>query len=486
MIKKFLQFQNKHFRKILIFDVALILAAVGGIAAFSEPAPVQGLKVERGDYSSVHLTWKDSKNADGYRVYRSDDGKEFHYLESTIDNKFRDVNLRTGNNYYYTVAARNGLKKSAVNKQRALKVVPKLEQPKLSVDTSNGKVELKISDVEGAIAYEISRDGKTIAESMESVYVDNEAEPNKPHKYEVKAVRYRKEPVYSEASKAVKAELFGIQNVEMRADSDGVYFSWDSDDHYDQYKVYNGKELLTETTETEYTLEGYDMDKVYDIKLQGVNTEKETQSPTLEKRIKVLEEPMDNEAARQAACDWAVMIADDNSFTYGTGSTAHRCGCYFCGTNRRRKGSGYEKTYCCNPFVHASYAHGAEDPQMLRDCQDGDSVGMKESEYTKYGNWERHSKPSVSELQMGDVLVGSHHVMLYIGDGQIAHAAEEGWGASSIRVDNCSSYYSFCDFVMRYTGTGGGSMYKVREVDEKGKVIEDKNENNAEAEQEEN
>lgn len=483
MIKRLLGFQKKHFNKILIIDAALIIAAVGGIVAFSEPAPVQGLKAEKSDYESVELTWKDSENADGYRIYRSDDGKEFHYLESTVDNKFRDVNLRTGNKYYYAVAARNGFKKSKINKKHAFKVVPTLEKPTLSVDTSKGNVELTISKVDGAIAYEISRDGKKIAESMETAYVDKEAEPNKTHKYEVKAVRYRKDPVYSAASKVAKAELFGLQNLEMRADSDDIILSWDSDEHYDQYNVYNGEELLTETTETEYTLAGYELDKIYDIKLRGVNTEDKTQSPALEKRIKVQEEPMDNEGARQAACDWGVMIAADDSFTYGGGQTAHRCGCYFCGTNRAAKGPGYEKTYCCNPFVHACYAHGAGDPQMLRTCQRTDSVGMEKSDYTKYGNWICVGRPSEADLEMGDVLVCEYHVMLYIGDGELVHAHGGGWDAKSITTAPLDEFYDIVDFVMRYEGSGSGTMYKVREVDEKGQLIETEKTDEAESEE---
>ena len=168
-----------------------------------------------------------------------------------------------------------------------------------------------------------------------------------------------------------------------------------------------------------------------------------------------------NEEAINAACDWAVMIANDNSFTYGVGDRAHRFGCYFCDTNIRKKGAelvdghSYEKTYCCNPFVHAAFAHGAGDAGMLADCQKGTGVTMKESSYTKYGTWVNAGKPSYSNLQRGDVLVKSNHVVLYIGNGQIVHAAGEGWGDGSIKVQDLStSYYSTFSFVMRYTGTG--------------------------------
>ena len=468
-MKKALIFLKKNIKRIFIIDVVLFYAAVGGMGAFSEPAQVKGLKVSDSTYSSVALDWEDAKDAEGYKVYRSENGKDYEYIESTIDSKFKDKNLTTGKKYSYIVAGRNGFKTSDVSKKNAVRVTPELDTPEVKLDTSKGTVELEISDVAGAIAYEIVRDGKKIAQSEENVYVDEKAQSDTVHKYEVKAVRYKKNPVYSKASKAKKAELHGIQNVEMKADTEDIRITWDSSEYFDAYKVYDGDEELADTAETEYTISDFSTDKIYDIKVLGYSTEDDSQSPTVEKRIKVFEEDMDNEGARQAACDWGVMIANDNSFAYGTGNTAHHCGCYFCGTNRRKKAAGYEKTYCCNPFVHAAYSHGAGDAAMLRTCQKGDSVGMESSDYTRYGTWEKHSKGE--ELQMGDVLVGGHHVMLYIGDDQVVHAAQEGWDAGSISVDDLASNRRYYDFVMRYTGTGSGTMYKIREVDEKGQPI---------------
>lgn len=469
-MKKALLFLKKNIKKIFIFDVVLFFVAIGGMGAFSEPAPVKNLKVSESTYSSVVLDWENAEDAEGYRIYRSDNGKDYKYIESTIDSRFEDKNLITGKKYSYVVAGRNGFKLSDVKKKYAVRVTPELEAPEVKLDTSKGEVELKISEVAGATGYEVSRDGKPIGHAEEGVFIDKEAKSDTIHKYEVKAFRYKNSPVYSKPSNTEKAKIHGMPNIEMSADSDDIFFKWDNSEYYDRYEIYSGNELLGETYETEYTLSNYSADKVYDIKLLGFNTEEKTQSPAVEKRIKVFEEPMDNEGARRAACDWAIMIANDDSFAYGTGNRSHHCGCYFCGTNRGAKGSGYEKTYCCNPFVHAAYAHGAGDGAMLRTCQKGDSVGMNESDYTRYGTWYRVSKSS--ELEMGDVLVGGHHVMLYIGDDQVCHAAQEGWDAGSISVDDLASNSKYYDFVMRYTGTGSGTMYKVRELDEKGQPIE--------------
>ncbi|MBQ6621232.1 MAG: C40 family peptidase [Mogibacterium sp.] len=169
-----------------------------------------------------------------------------------------------------------------------------------------------------------------------------------------------------------------------------------------------------------------------------------------------------NAEAIEAACNWAVALACDNTFNYGTGDRAHRYGCYFCDTNIKKKGSEpvdghtYERTYCCNPFVHAAFAHGAGDAVLLADCEKGSGIGMSKSSYTRYGCWADRGKPAYSQLHRGDVIVKSNHVVLYLGDGKIVQAAGEGWGENSITVSNFSeSYYNTFSYVMRYTGTGG-------------------------------
>lgn len=148
----------------------------------------------------------------------------------------------------------------------------------------------------------------------------------------------------------------------------------------------------------------------------------------------------------EAACRWARRIARDNSFAYGVGSRAHHCGCYFCGTNitgakHAKKGSAWEKTYCCNPFVFACFVHGAN---LWKKCvnsslrikwwtklkQGGKSVFKVLGKNLKY-----------SKLNPGDVLIRENrHVKIFLGKNKkgqytIAHAAGEGWGSKSIRVD---------------------------------------------------
>lgn len=166
-----------------------------------------------------------------------------------------------------------------------------------------------------------------------------------------------------------------------------------------------------------------------------------------------------NQERRQAAVDWAISIAQDDSFAYGTGSGAHRYGCYFCGTNygpnmKKKPSAKYTKTYCCNPFVHAAYAHGAMDETMLKACQKGSGVGLSARSFTKYGCWTKLGKPGYDQLEPGDVFIREgRHASMYCGDDYVVEAEHEGWGADTIVYHKVGpSKYNRCTYVMRYTG----------------------------------
>lgn len=128
------------------------------------------------------------------------------------------------------------------------------------------------------------------------------------------------------------------------------------------------------------------------------------------------------------AVRWGKWIAGDNSFHYGYGKHAHHNGCYFCGTQPKSKASSGikdpEKTYCCNPFVHACFAHGGLVPAMLSLCQKGKSYGFSKNEgYAKSSLFKAMGKLAKSKLVKGDVLCSDKHVALYIGNGKVVQAS---------------------------------------------------------------
>lgn len=163
---------------------------------------------------------------------------------------------------------------------------------------------------------------------------------------------------------------------------------------------------------------------------------------------------------------WGNWIAGDNSFHYGKGKHAHHNGCYFCGTQPKvKKEAGikdYKKTYCCNPFIGAAWAHGGGITKALEMCKKGKSWDFnKGSGYDASSLFKNLGKPARSKLKKGDVLCSNTHVMMYIGNGKIMEAAYEDdnvrnskkWN-SSIRITTLTAArYAGVKRVHRYTGS---------------------------------
>lgn len=176
----------------------------------------------------------------------------------------------------------------------------------------------------------------------------------------------------------------------------------------------------------------------------------------------------------EAAAYWARKIAKDNTFTYGVDDhkdwyhgrdRAHQVGCYFCGTNitgvkKAKKGSRWDKTYCCNSFVMAALTHGAN---LFSKCGGGST---KPEYWTKL---QVDGKPlykiigknvKYSALKECDIMCNGKHVKIFTGVSKfkglylVSHAAGEGWGARSIRTDRVSGRIGKDYTALRYIGRG--------------------------------
>ncbi|MBQ3428608.1 MAG: hypothetical protein IJH28_02390 [Mogibacterium sp.] len=171
----------------------------------------------------------------------------------------------------------------------------------------------------------------------------------------------------------------------------------------------------------------------------------------------------------QQAVNWAVNIANDNSFSYGKKPETSRLGCYFCGTNQKRKPKGYEKTYVCLTFLGAAYAHGAKDPEILKACQNCKMVMYSNNDnFSKFSCWMKIG--SCKELAIGDLLPGdvivdwsagnnNGHVWMFVGGDKFvdAEGIADCWGANSIAVRSGAARKlaaegrdSSLNYVMRY------------------------------------
>lgn len=175
------------------------------------------------------------------------------------------------------------------------------------------------------------------------------------------------------------------------------------------------------------------------------------------------------------ACDWARSIAHDDSFHYGYGDAAHHNGCYFCKTQPSVKHSfkQYEKSYCCNPFVHAAFAHGGGEKTMLKKCKAGSSYDFHAGTgYDTSSLFKRIYPKKKEDLQPGDVMCKDNHVALALGNNQYVQAGHEDdnnpgserWN-SSIAVSSLkdSRFNEFKRFY-RYIGKGGGKVESIKDA----------------------
>ncbi len=173
-----------------------------------------------------------------------------------------------------------------------------------------------------------------------------------------------------------------------------------------------------------------------------------------------------------AAVRWAIKIANNDEFSYGKKPKTSKVGCYFCGTNQKRKPKGYEKTYVCMTFVHAAFAHGAKDPELLKDCKAASHcLSETNTNFSRYSCWFKVGL--CKDLELEDLLPGDvicyysndnirGHLCIYAGGNKIvdAEGIKDCWGPNSIAVRNNkaasmlakAAKFNKKSYVMRYRG----------------------------------
>ena len=141
------------------------------------------------------LSWKAVSGATKYWIYRSTDGKNFKYWDSTTKTSYTNSGAASGTKYYYrvkAVAVVNG--KNVVSANSSTKsLMTTLAKPSVSITTSNGKPKLTWKAVTGADKYYVYRstDGKTFSywdSTTKTTYINSGAKKNTKYYYKVKAV----------------------------------------------------------------------------------------------------------------------------------------------------------------------------------------------------------------------------------------------------------------------------------------------------------
>ena len=141
------------------------------------------------------LSWKAVSGATKYWIYRSTDGKEFKYFDSTTKTSYTNSGAASGTKYYYrvkAVAVVNGKNVASANSSTK-SLFTSLAKPSVSITTSNGKPKITWKAVTGADKYYVYRstDGKTFSywdSTTKTSYVNSGAKKNTKYYYKVKAV----------------------------------------------------------------------------------------------------------------------------------------------------------------------------------------------------------------------------------------------------------------------------------------------------------
>ena len=141
------------------------------------------------------LSWKAVSGATKYWIYRSTDGKNFKYFDSTTKLSYTNSGAASGTKYYYRVKAVtvvNGKNVTSAN-SGTKSLLTSLAKPSVSITTSNGKPKIYWNAVDGAVKYWVYRstDGKTFKyydSTTKASYTNLSAKKNTKYYYKVKAV----------------------------------------------------------------------------------------------------------------------------------------------------------------------------------------------------------------------------------------------------------------------------------------------------------
>ena len=141
------------------------------------------------------LSWKAVSGAKKYWIYRSTDGKNFKYWDSTTRTSYTNSGAASGTKYYYrvkAVAVVNGKNVASANSSTK-SLLTSLAKPSVSITTSNGKPKLTWKAVTGAGKYYIYRstNGKNFSywdSTTKTTYINSGAKKNTKYYYKVKAV----------------------------------------------------------------------------------------------------------------------------------------------------------------------------------------------------------------------------------------------------------------------------------------------------------
>ncbi len=231
------------------------------------------------------LSWKAVSGATKYWIYRSTDGKNFKYYDSTTKTSYTNSGAASGTKYYYKVKAVtvvNG-KNVVSSYSYAKSLVCTPATPNVSITSANGKPKLSWNAVSGATKYWIYRstDGKNFKyydSTTKTTYTNNSTTVGTRYYYKVKAVVVDNGTSYASAFSSAKSMTVraAAPTLKTSAPEGTPSLSWNAVNGATKYWIYrstDGKEFkyYDSTTKTAYTNKSVDAGKTYYYKVKAVN-----------------------------------------------------------------------------------------------------------------------------------------------------------------------------------------------------------------------
>ena len=230
------------------------------------------------------LSWDAVNSATKYWIYRSTDGKNFKYYDSTTKTSYTNSGAASGTKYYYKVKAVkvvNGNNvASAYSYAKSLVCTP--ATPNVSITSANGKPKLSWNAVNGATKYWIYRstDGKNFKyydSTTKTTYTNNSTTVGTRYYYKVKAVVVDNGTSYASAFSSAKSMVVrtAAPTLKTSAPEGTPSLSWNAVNGADKYWVYRSTDGVNfkyydTTTKTTYTNKSVTAGTTYYYKVKAV------------------------------------------------------------------------------------------------------------------------------------------------------------------------------------------------------------------------
>ena len=185
------------------------------LKAFKAKTPVVSLKNQT--RTSIKVSWKKVKDADGYAIYRSTKKNKGYKKVKTINSgrklSWIDKKKKTGSKYYYKVRAwqKDGTGTAWTKSSKAKGLTAKVQAPSVKYKTRAGVVRASWKKVTGADRYQIYRATKQkgrykkIATTKKRTFRDTKVRKGRAYYYKVRAVdKVKGKTLHSSFSKTKK------------------------------------------------------------------------------------------------------------------------------------------------------------------------------------------------------------------------------------------------------------------------------------------